>query len=602
MENCMPKTKRAPRNTAKPFRVRTNPPHQITRLKEAFAKAIFIKPHLDLLEWAQAYRVLSKESSALFGKFNALSYQKEPMQAISDPAITEVVLMWGAQLGKSEILNNAIGYFIHQDPSTILFLLPTEDLAQDYSKRRLAPMFRDIPELQELIDDKEANNTILTKNFKGGNLALVGSNSPSKLSSKPIKVLIVDECDRCMNTKEGHSIALAQKRTATYFDKKIIKVSTPTLKGHSYIEREFESSDKRFYFVPCPHCGFEQTLTLSGVVYDLDDKNKPIYKTIAYQCIECGSNWSESQKQQAVAKGKWVATNANEHTQEKAGFFLNALYSPFVSMAEIIKDYHNALGNPSSMQVFTNTQEALPYEPPSIVFGEQALFSRREDYSATNLPDEIKFITAGVDVQADRLEVEFKGWGAGYENWGVKHLVLKGKTSDAQVWGHLYQQLKQIFYTISGRRLISSLNLIDSGFNAEIVYSFVKKDPRFMASKGHSEQSGKKPIIEKPKLLSKGVKFCNIGTYKAKSEIFRFLGVEDIGAGYCHFPQDYPLEYFQQLTAEKLEKNINTRGYESLRWVKIRERNEALDLFVLNLACAKLLKVLDTTPIGGTHG
>ncbi|WP_104750192.1 phage terminase large subunit family protein [Helicobacter cynogastricus] len=588
----------------KAFRIRTQRGNQITRLKEVFANSIFIKPHLDLLQWAQEYRVLSKESSALFGKFNVLSYQKEPMQAISDPSITEVVLMWGAQLGKSEILNNAIGYFIHQDPSTILFLLPTEDLAQDYSKRRLAPMFRDIPQLQELIDDKEANNTILTKNFKGGNLALVGSNSPSKLSSKPIKVLIVDECDRCMNTKEGHSIALAQKRTATYFDKKIIKVSTPTLKGHSYIEREFESSDKRFFLVPCPHCAFEQTLVLSGVVYDLDAQQKPLYHTIAYKCMECGGLWSEVQKQQAVNAGKWVATNANEHTAQKAGFFLNALYSPFVSMTEIIKDYYSALGNPSSMQVFTNTQEAMPYEPPSVIFAEQALYVRREDYSATNLPDDIRFITAGVDVQTDRLEVEFKGWGNGYESWGVKHLVLRGKTDDGQVWGHLYQQLKQIFYTTSGRRLVSSLNLIDSGFNAEIVYNFVKKDPRFMASKGHSEQSGKKPIIEKPRLLAKGVKFCNVGTYKAKSEIFRFLGVENIGPGYCHFPLDYHLEYFQQLTAEKLEKSVNTRGYESLRWVKIKERNEALDLFVLNLAAAKLLKVLDqiNPNTGDKHG
>ncbi|WP_104750815.1 phage terminase large subunit family protein [Helicobacter salomonis] len=566
---------------------------QSERLKEIFATAIFIKPRLNLCEWAERYRVLSKESSALFGKWQALSYQREPMECISDPIYQEVVLMWGAQLGKSEILNNAIGYFIHQDPSTILFLLPTEDLAQDYSKRRLTPMFRDTQEVGALIHAREANNTILIKNFKGGNLALVGSNSPSKLSSKPIKVLIVDEADRCENTKEGHSIALAQKRTATYFDRKIIKVSTPTIRGHSIIESEYSLSDARMFYVPCPACGFHQTLDFEGLVYECHEDGKPILESVSYKCIECGALWDEKQKNAAVQVGHWRATNANEHNAHKAGFYLNALYSQFFSLREIVRDYFAAKDNQNNMQVFTNTIEAKPYEPPSVVFREQELFERGEKYTPTTLDDRILFITSATDVQGNRVEIEFKGWGAGYENWGVKHVILHGNTSEGEIWGRLYRELKSIFYTTSGRKLQASLHLIDSGFNTERVYNFVRLDKRFIATKGASEVNAKKEFLSPLKKLYKGVHLCVIGTYAGKAEVFRLLAVDKKGAGFCHFPKAYPFEYFEQLTAEKIVKSTTPNGYKSLRWVKVRERNEGLDLFVLNLAGAKLMKVID---------
>ncbi|WP_300745202.1 terminase gpA endonuclease subunit, partial [uncultured Helicobacter sp.] len=386
-------------------------------LKEVFAKSIFIKPKLNLYEWSEKYRVLSQESSALFGKFQALSYQIEPMRCISDPNVREVVLMWGSQLGKSEILNNAIGYYIHQDPSTILFLLPTEDMAEDYSKRRLTPMFRDTKELGSLIYDREANNTILIKNFKGGNLALVGSNSPSKLASKPIKVLIVDEVDRCENTKEGHSIDLAQKRTNTYYDRKILKVSTPTIKGHSVIESEYEMSDKRKYFVPCPKCGFYQVLYFENIKWEQRDNGEHDLDSVRYACIECGSLWNEIEKNSAVSRGEWRATQTIQNNT-KVGFFLNALYSPFFTLKDIVKDFLDSKNHIAKFQVFVNTIKAESFEPPSVKFEENELYNRREAYSPTALSDDIIFITSGVDIQGDRIEIEFKGWALGYENWG----------------------------------------------------------------------------------------------------------------------------------------------------------------------------------------
>lgn len=557
-------------------------------LIEAFANAIFIKPNLTLTQWSNTYRVLSKESSAMFGKFEALSYQKEPMDAISNPDIAEIVLMWGAQLGKSEILNNTIGYYVHQNPSPILFLLPSEDMAEDYSKRRLAPMFRDTKVLDSLINDRESSNTILIKNFKGGNLALVGSNSPSKLASKPIKVLIVDEVDRCENTKEGHSIDLAQKRTNTYYDRKIIKVSTPTIKGHSTIEREYNNSDQRRYFVPCPFCGYRQTLVFENIKWEQDKDGHHDLLSVRYVCVECGSLWSERDKNNAVSNGIWIAQNPTSHI---AGFALNALYSPFFTLKDIVKDFLESKDNIQKFQVFTNTIKAESFEPPSIKFEENELYARRENYTSTTLPDEVMFITCGVDIQNDRIEMEFKGWGLGFESWGIEYLRLIGDTKLPKVWDDAYIATKKAFATKSGRRMYASVVLVDSGFETQKVYKFVKMGRgRFVATKGASEVEMKKDFVNKPKNIN-GIWLYSVGTYKGKSEIFRLLQTKTFGAGYQHYNQSYTLEYFYQLTSEKLIKTKNEKGYTNYKWEKIRERNEALDISVLNLLGAKLKKL-----------
>lgn len=561
-------------------------------LIQAFAKSIFVKPKMNLAQWSNEYRVLSKESSAMFGKFEALSYQIEPMNAISNPDIREVVLMWGSQLGKSEILNNTIGYYIHQDPSPILFLLPSEDVAEDYSKRRLAPMFRDTKILDELINDREASNTILIKNFKGGNLALVGSNSPSKLASKPIKVLIIDEVDRCENTKEGHSIDLAQKRTATYYDRKIIKVSTPTIKGHSVIEREFENSDKRYYFAPCPFCGFSQTLSFENIKWSQDENGEHNLNSVGYACVECGSLWSESQKNNAVAKGKWIAKT---HSSQ-AGFYLNALYSPFFTLKDIVKDFLESKDNAQKFQVFTNTIKAESFEPPSIKFEEDELYARRENYTPTTLPDEVLFITCGIDIQHDRIEMEFRGWGIGFESWGIEYLILQGDPKLPKVWDDCFIATKKMFSTISGRRIYASVVCVDSGFETEKVYKFVAIGRgRFVATKGASESESKKEFLNKPKKIKNYVWLYSVGTYKGKSEIFRLLQTRSFGAGYQHFNQSYTMEYFHQLTSEKLIKTKNDKGYTIYKWEKQRDRNEALDISVLNLLGAKLKKLDNIT-------
>ena len=559
----------------------------MSKIIEIFAKSIFIKPRLNLLEWAERYRFLSKESSSSFGKFKAFSYQREPMIEISSPKREKVILLWASQLGKSELINNVLGYYIHQEPSTILFMLPNKDDAEDYSKRRLAPMFRDTHELSELINANDANNTILIKNFRGGNLALVGSNSPSKLASKPIKVLLVDEADRCEATKEGDSIELAQRRTTTFYDRKIVISSTPTISGASTIEKEFINSDQRLFFVKCPFCQHEQKLIFERIIYELDEHKELINESVKYQCSECGSLLSEQDKNEAVKNGRWIAQNPKSKI---AGFFLNAIYSPFYKMSEIVKTYLDTKGDELKIQTFKNTIEALAYEPPNTSFNENELLNRIEEYNDQNLPQNVRFVTAGVDIQGNRIEVIFIGWCKGYEAYNIDYKQIYGNTDQDEVWQKLFRELKRKFKREDGKILSTTLALIDSGFNSSRVYDFVSLAPNFIASKGASEASQKVEFLNKVRVIKRGVRLINIGTFKGKSEFFRLLSIKEAGEGYFHYNKNFTNEFFLQLTAEKLQEVRNKMGYTKLQYVKTRERNEALDITILAYAGAKLIK------------
>ncbi|WP_033915808.1 phage terminase large subunit family protein [Campylobacter sputorum] len=556
---------------------------------DIFANSIFIKPRLNLTQWAEKFRILSKESSSNYGKFKPFSYQIEPMNEISNSKRRKIVLLWASQLGKSEMINNAIGYFIHQEPSTILFMLPNENDTEDYSKRRLAPMFRDCKELNNLINANDNYNTILIKNFKGGNLALVGSNSVSKLASKPIKCLFVDEADRCEVTKEGDSIKLAEKRTITFYDRKTIISSTPTLKGTSTIEQEFLNSDQRYFYVKCPHCGFEQVLNFEHIIWEKGEDGSNDLESVKYECVECGSLWSEQEKNLAVKNGSWIAHNPKS---EIAGFFLNAVYSPFFTMKDIAKDFLDSKNSSAKLQTFINTIKAQAYEPPSASFRDDELYSRRELYTKECVPQCVEFITGGVDIQKDRIEVLFTGWAEGFEAYHIEYKQIYGNTDQKEVWEQTLNFLLQPFIKESGTKLNASAVLIDSGYKASEVYKLASMSKTFIATKGLSETSTKSDFLNKVQ-IKKDVykyKFMSIGTFKGKSEVFRLLEIKEFGQGYQHYNESFTKEFFLQLTAERLEKTKDKKGYTKYAWIKKRERNEAFDITVLALAGAKLVK------------
>lgn len=549
-----------------------------------------VKPpkKLTVSQWADEYRQLSSEASAESGKWRTsrAEYQRGIMDAFSDPAIDTVVWMSSAQVGKTEALLNIVGYFVDQDPSPMLLLQPTLDMAQAFSKDRLAPMTRDTKSLTHKIRDskaKDSGNTILHKSFPGGHITMAGANSPASLASRPVRVVLCDEVDRYPPSAgaEGDPVNLAFKRSTTFWNKKRMLTSTPTIQGVSRIEAAYEESDKRKFYVPCYECNHEQVLKWMNVSWDED---RP--ETALYFCEKCGTSWSDAERWKAVSKGRW---KAEKESNGVAGFWLNEIYSPWVKLSEMAKNFMEAKKSPHTLKTFVNTSLGETWEEDQ---GEKiednVLMERREDY--INPPKEAIVLTCGVDTQDNRLEGEIKAWGHGDESWGVKHFRIEGNPSQNEVWEDLDNILNDIYKREDGVELKVSCTCIDSGghFTNE-VYKFCKKREfkRVFAIKGASTPG--KPIVSRPTTSNKlNVKLFTVGTDTAKELIFSRLQLNDFGAGYMHFNKSYDEKYFQMLTSEKRVMSMK-KGRPQMIWKPIRARNEALDYTVYNLAALAIL-------------
>jgi phage terminase large subunit GpA-like protein len=301
------------------------------------------------------------------------------MDSVTDPSVHTIVVMKSAQIGWTEIINNIVGYFIDQDPCPIMVIQPTEHLAETWSKDRLAPMIRDTACLTKKVRDsksRDSGNTILHKNFPGGHLTAIGANAPSNLASRPIRIVLPDEVDRYPASAgaEGDPINLAQKRTRTFFNRKLMMGSTPTVKEASRIELAFEDSDQRRYFVPCPDCNEFQTLKWAQVQWLKNEPDKAYYV-----CEHCGSCIQESSKHWMVRQGEWRATKPFSGT---AGFHIWEGYSPWSTWGELAVDFLKAKRNTETLKTFVNTSLGETWEEAGETVDPDSLFYRREQYPA----------------------------------------------------------------------------------------------------------------------------------------------------------------------------------------------------------------------------
>ena len=510
------------------------------------------------------------------------------MDAISDPSIETVVLMMGAQMGKSECLNNVVGYHIAQDPSPILVVQPTLDMAQTWSKDRLAPMLRDTPALQGLVKDprsRDSGNTTLHKSFPGGHVTACGANSPASLASRPIRVVLCDEVDRFPISAgtEGDPVTLAKKRSATFWNRKIILVSTPTNKGASRIEDAFEVSDKRLYYVPCGDCGHHQTLKWSQVKWEAD---KP--DTAAYACEECGSLWDDATRIRSVRRGEWRSTASSAKT---AGFAVSGIYSPWIPLEDAVRDFLEVRKQPATLRVWVNTYLAETWEEDGDQVDDYSLSERAEDWGDA-IPADGLVLTAGVDVQDDRLEAEIVAWGKDEESWSIAYKTIHGDPSGPVVWRDLDEFLYQVFEHEFGEDMHVRATCIDSGgHHTQSVYKYVstREGRRIFAIKGVGGEG--KPMVGKPSKNNIGkIKLFPVGVDTIKYELFSRFKITEPGPGYCHFPEGRDPEYYKQLTAEKIATKYH-KGFARREFVKIRTRNEALDVRVYAKAALALLNV-----------
>jgi phage terminase large subunit GpA-like protein len=511
------------------------------------------------------------------------------MDACSDPSIQEIVVMAGAQLGKSEALLNIIGYYIDNDPAPILMIQPSLDMAQSFSKDRIANgLLQSSPCLKGKVQSpraRDSGNTTLHKIFPGGSISLVGANSPSGLASRPIRLVLFDEVDRYPTSagSEGDPISLARKRSSTFWNRKIVMVSTPTNKDASRIEEAFEKSDKRFYHIPCKHCGHKQRLVWANVRWVDDNPD-----TAAYMCEECNVLWSESDRRGSVKDGEWVVT---EPDRKVAGFAISGLYSPWTPLSDGVREFLTVKKNPEQLRVWINTYLGETWEDEGETVDELSLAERREDYNGF-IPEEVIFITCGVDVQDNRLELTVVGWGIDDESWVIEHQTLYGDPSTPQLWSALDSQIFKTYQTYDDRTLPIRGTCIDSGGHfTNSVYQYCKKNAgrRVFAIKGVGGEG--RAIVSKPS--KNNVAKCPlfpIGVDTTKDLLFARMRIAEMGAGYIHFSDVLTDEYFRQLTAEKIVTRIH-RGFKKRLFQKIRPRNEALDCFVYAIAAYAILGI-----------
>lgn len=557
---------------------------------EREARAAWRPPKkLTLSEWADAHAYLSAESSAQEGRWRTLPYQKGLMDAMTDPAIEMVVFQKSARVGYTKCLNNLVGYHIHQDPCPIMLVQPTDSDAEGYSKEEIAPMLRDTPVLRGLVAEvksRDSNNTILNKSFPGGVLSLVGANSPRGFRRVSRRVVLFDEVDGYPPSagSEGDQIKLGIRRSEFYWNRKIVAGSTPTTKESSRIERMFLESDQRRYFVPCPHCGAFQYLKWPNIKWP---EGNPW--AAYYECEHCQEAIEHSAKYEMIQRGEWRAT-AEPARPGLAGFHIWAAYSysPNATWGQLAAEFVEAKDNPELLKTFVNTALGETWEESySAKLDAEGIAARAEAYDLLTVPDGGLVVTAGVDVQDDRIEIVQRAWGVGEESWLVNRAVIYGDPSKSELWDQALNVLNMEFKHATGGRLKTYAAVVDSGghFTHE-VYAFARQHRarHILAGKGMSTPG--KPALGKPtkqdinirqQVIKKGAQLWPIGTDTIKSLIYGRLRRATAGAGAYHWPLGLPPEYFSQLTAEK-QATRYIRGFPVKVWVKKdSDRNEALD-------------------------
>lgn len=543
-------------------------------------------------EWADKNRVLVSESSAEPGQWRTdrAPYQREIMDSFTQPGVWQIVIMASAQVGKSEIELNMMGEAIDNDPGPMLYIQPTDNVAQDYSKRRIAPMIAACPTLRNKVfkaRSRDAANTITMKTFPGGSLAIIGANSPADLASKPVRYIFMDEIDRFPRSAgtEGDPIELAERRTETFrHNRKIVKTSTPTIKGRSQIERGYMSGTQEEWHTECPYCHTFSFITFKDIHFEKEEFKNEEGETdyhvtnVTWCCPVCQREIPEHKTKRCPAK--WVSKNPKALQNGIRSFRLNAFMSPWSDWKEICRKFLKCKDDPDQLRVFKNTILGESWEVRIKSGLEDKLYDRREHYDA-EIPEGVLVLTMGVDTQDNRLEYEVVGWDRNSQSWGIERGVIPGRADAPGVWEEIDGLLDKEWERKNGMRMKILATFIDSGghFTQEVYRECAKRaSKRIWPIKGEGGE-GKQYCRPMKRAKGEGLKFT-IGVDDGKSGIMYEAGVEEPGPNYMHFPKDYRRgydhEYFNGLISEQMV--VHRRGGQSVvAWEKVYERNEPLD-------------------------
>lgn len=574
------------------------------------SRALEPDPYQTISEWSDKNRILSSQSSGEPGlwRTSRTPYLKAIMDSLSPGSRFErVVFMKGAQVGATEMGLNWLGYIIDKMPGPTLVVAPTVDMAKAQTKTRLDPMIAACPALAAKISEprsRDGSNTMMLKEFPGGFIGMTGANSGASLRSKPIKYLMLDEVDAYPGnvSGEGDPVNLALARTRTFPGRRIFLASTPTVSGRSRIEKAYNESDKRRFYVPCPRCGGYQVLQWPRVKWDPGNP-----RDAWYECEHCGGRIENWEKESMLPKGEW-RSEVPEYQGIVAGFYLSSLYSPvgWFSWGEAASMFLEAKKNVELLRVFVNTVLGECWEERGDAPEWERLYLNREEYEMGRVPTGGLLLTAGADVQQDRIEVLIRAWGRGMENWIIDHRVFMGNTADlgSEPWHRLDELMSESFEHEIGANLHISSLALDTGYNTQQCYAWARRyqAPRVMPVKG---QQSLAVIVSQPKAVdvaidgkrkSAALKLFNVGVSLLKSELYAWLRLphpgpgEAVPVGYCHLP-DRDEEWFKQLCSETLVEHQVKGGRTVYEWVQIRPRNEVLDMMVYSRAAAALCNV-----------
>ena len=574
-------------------------------LAKSRARALAPPPKLTLSEWAEKYAVLSKETSAQTGRFVAFGYQRGVMDAISDPAVEQVVVKKSARVGFTKILDHAIAYYLHQDPSPILVVQPRTEDAEDYSKTEISPMLRDTPVLAEICPNSKSRDgaqTILKKAFlNGSSLAMVGANSPGGFRRITVRLVFLDEVNGYPvggAGAEGDQVKLAWKRAMSFWNRKLVLGSTPTISGASRISTAFDASDQRRYEVPCPHCGAKQFLKWGGadvpygIKWERNEAGEHMPETAHYVCEGRGCRIEPAELAWMDARGEWKPTAKGR--PGVVGFHIWAGMSLFPNAAwpKLVEEFLEAKRHPLTLQTFVNLVLGEDYEDRGdLALSENTLAARTEVWNA-EVPDGVAILTAGVDTQDGRFECEVVGWGANEESWGIAHEVVDGDPDDPDTIARLSAFLQRKWKRADGVEFRVVAACIDSGgHRTQAVHNFSKANlsKKWWSIRGDPARGGMRSPVWPNKRPTNKTRQTHkpivIGVNAAKDVIRSRLALPRPAdgvpcPGYMHYPTDRDINFFAQMLAESLvTETVN--GVRVKVWKKLSGRaNEALDMRV----------------------
>lgn len=562
------------------------------------AKNLIPPPDVKPSAWAEQ-NVLIPIGNAIPGQinFDNAPYQRGMIDVIKEHGITRASYMLAAQTGKTTMQQCIAGYFIAHEPRSQMFVQPTQGDVQTFLETKLKPMLEANPKISEKMAKPRGRNGVNNSriiSYIGGWLMFAWAGSPKTLRGRSAPVTQADEIDGMETTAEGDPVQLLVQRSATFGDQRLlVESSTPTIKGISRIEASFDAGDQRRYYVPCPECGEHQVLKWENVQWvgkDMPDgEQRP--ETAAYACPHCSSLWDDGQRISAIRKGEWRATKP---FKGHASFHLPELASTFRKLRDIVQSYLDKIAV-GDLQSFINVSLAETYEEKGESADPNSLMNRCEGFPA-QVPMGGMVLTAGVDMQQDRLEVEIVAWGTGEESWSVDYAVLWGDPLTDDPWDELEALLSQTWTHETGAQMPLSATCVDTGGTegmTQAAYDWLKgkTGKRIFGIKGVGGWG--RPIVASPSRKQSGknarkIDLFLVGVDEAKLVIMRRLAVEKHGAGFCHFPDDRDGEYFAQLTAEKLVTRYS-KGFPIREWHKKRERNEALDVRVYAYSALKIV-------------